>query len=713
MHVLFHIQGPLSETARESLDYLSFDFVDNLTLSDALVVHQAISWFDFYTKGQGQLREFQLRSTLKTLSGENVIVRAGTGYGKTMTMILPLLLSPQPSKIALTISPMKLLQQNHVEEFNRMGIPSIQINEDTPDDKELWKRIERGYYKNIFIAPEQLFRLKNGHIPRLASLMFTNRAFLESIGFFFIDEAHFIVLSGFPQRGEKDAFRPVYSRLGEILPLLRENPPVVILSATLPPPILHTVLETLHLDLSTTTQLMESVNRPNHAYAVHQLYSGIKCLKNYDFLVPTAPNAERPPKTVVFIDSRLSAARIASYLRWRISDTLKSSKVVSHLHSSMSRDYIDRVFSEFKTSSEISVLVSTSIASNGIDVSDIARVVCIGALSSLELMQQEFGRGGRNPTIETICLAVVEPWALTTEDSKPQSNKEKRTDPSVREYMSLKTCRRDYLRKKNVDDSQKALKFTGSYCCDNHNDGFSLTSFFPGAFLYSDPPKPKKLSRPTRDNRPQAQREPLRELIWAWRDKTRHTSTLTLMFPTNYLLQKREVDKLVKTNPKSLSSLANLVTFLGETPGWARVFGPGLFKVIEEYDIRVQAEIQEKKLAKKTAPRKQKKLKQEELDTGDIPPPPPTAFMQHVSEFQIKDEPWASDPDASQAFSQLPGLSNTSSQDAFTSSYSQITFEEPLVGRMHVPTSTMRQPKRSEPPSQPSQPLKRARKRQE
>ncbi|EIW75049.1 hypothetical protein CONPUDRAFT_159806 [Coniophora puteana RWD-64-598 SS2] len=52
-------------------------------------------------------------------------------------MILPLLLSLQPSKIALTISLMKLLQQNHVEEFNCMGIPLNQITEDTTDDKEL------------------------------------------------------------------------------------------------------------------------------------------------------------------------------------------------------------------------------------------------------------------------------------------------------------------------------------------------------------------------------------------------------------------------------------------------------------------------------------------------------------------------------------------------------------------------------------------------
>ncbi|EIW77908.1 P-loop containing nucleoside triphosphate hydrolase protein [Coniophora puteana RWD-64-598 SS2] len=707
MHVLYTIQGPLSETARESFDYLSFDFVEKLTLSEALLVHQAVAWFDFYTKGKGQLREFQLKSALKTLAGENVVVRAGTGYGKTMCMILPLILGNQ-SKIALTVSPLKLLQKNHVEDFNRAGIPSIQINEDTPNDRELWKKIEGGCYRNIFIAPEQFFRLTSGHVPRLAATMASNRKFLESIGFLFLDEAHFIVLSGFRQKGEKDAFRPAYARLGEVLPHLREGTPILLLSATLPPPILHTIFDNLHLDPSDTVQLMESINRPNHIYAVHRLYGGIKNLKNFDFLVPPEENPERPPKTVVFIDSRLSAARVAAYLRWRFPESIKSSKIVSHLHSVMSQDYINRVFSEFKTSDEIRVLVSTTVASNGIDVSDIARVVCVGASPTLEQMQQEFGRGGRNPAVETVCLALVEPWALSVEESAAPTNKEKRTDISVCEYMSSPTCRREYLRKRNADDSQQALKYTVSHCCDKHDDGFSLSSFFPGAFLHEEPTKPKKQSKATRDNRPTSQREPLRELIRTWRSKARLTTLFTRMMPTNFLLNKHEIDRIVKASPITFSCLSSLVAFLGETTEWETTFGQGLYNVIQVYDATVQAEIQAKKKTKKSAPRKQPRLKQEEPELDSIPPP--AAYSQHCSEFQLKDEPWTQDPHTlgSQTFLQ-PGLSDSAPQDASTSQnlYPQITFDNPLIETMHVPAT---RPKRSGAPSQLAGPSKRAKK---
>ncbi|KAG2070577.1 hypothetical protein BDR04DRAFT_1099836 [Suillus decipiens] len=58
-----------------------------------------------------------------------------TGSGKTLAMIFPLLLSP--NKIAITVTPLKLLQRDHVHKFGQYGIPSITINHDTPHDQAL------------------------------------------------------------------------------------------------------------------------------------------------------------------------------------------------------------------------------------------------------------------------------------------------------------------------------------------------------------------------------------------------------------------------------------------------------------------------------------------------------------------------------------------------------------------------------------------------
>ncbi|KAG2047864.1 hypothetical protein BDR06DRAFT_896564, partial [Suillus hirtellus] len=86
--------------------------------------------------GTKQPKPFQLECLISLLTSRHVVVRAATGAGKILAMILPLLLSPD--KIAITVTPLKLLQKDHVNEFVQYGIPSIAINHDTPHDKTLW-----------------------------------------------------------------------------------------------------------------------------------------------------------------------------------------------------------------------------------------------------------------------------------------------------------------------------------------------------------------------------------------------------------------------------------------------------------------------------------------------------------------------------------------------------------------------------------------------
>ncbi|KAG1782058.1 hypothetical protein EV702DRAFT_1239534 [Suillus placidus] len=103
--------------------------------------------------------------------------------------------------MAITVTPLKLLQKDHVKEFEEYGIRSIAINHDTPHDKTLWSRVSKGSFHNLLVAPEQFFP-EGGHIPRLA-LQLKDQSFVNRIGFFFIDEVHFISTAGEAQPGEK------------------------------------------------------------------------------------------------------------------------------------------------------------------------------------------------------------------------------------------------------------------------------------------------------------------------------------------------------------------------------------------------------------------------------------------------------------------------------------------------------------------------------
>ena len=82
-------------------------------------------------------REFQLIATMAIMSGQDSLVDVGTGAGKTMCMILPCLLAP--ATVAVVFSPLKRLQTVQVLGFARYQINAIAINEDTPNDPDIWK----------------------------------------------------------------------------------------------------------------------------------------------------------------------------------------------------------------------------------------------------------------------------------------------------------------------------------------------------------------------------------------------------------------------------------------------------------------------------------------------------------------------------------------------------------------------------------------------
>ena len=80
--------------------------------------------------------EFQLTATISLMSGQDTLVDVGTGYGKTLCMIILCLLDSPGS---IVISPLKRLQAVQVLEFKHYGINTVAINENTPNDPDLWK----------------------------------------------------------------------------------------------------------------------------------------------------------------------------------------------------------------------------------------------------------------------------------------------------------------------------------------------------------------------------------------------------------------------------------------------------------------------------------------------------------------------------------------------------------------------------------------------
>ncbi|KAG1758881.1 hypothetical protein EDD22DRAFT_783319 [Suillus occidentalis] len=99
----------MSISALDAVDNLPTDFTSMLSTIQFQYVLEAFAHIDFVSKGTKHLKLFQFKALISLLAGRNVILRAATGSGKTLCMVLPLLLSS--NKMAITVTPLvKLLQ---------------------------------------------------------------------------------------------------------------------------------------------------------------------------------------------------------------------------------------------------------------------------------------------------------------------------------------------------------------------------------------------------------------------------------------------------------------------------------------------------------------------------------------------------------------------------------------------------------------------------
>ena len=106
-------QVVMSRTSQDNLNNLSDDFIKKFKRNHHEIIIEAFLQTDFRTCGNQSPRPFQLECAIALKTGEDLICTAGCGAGKTLAMALPVMMLDE-GKLALTIVPLKLLQQNHV-----------------------------------------------------------------------------------------------------------------------------------------------------------------------------------------------------------------------------------------------------------------------------------------------------------------------------------------------------------------------------------------------------------------------------------------------------------------------------------------------------------------------------------------------------------------------------------------------------------------------
>jgi hypothetical protein len=217
-------------------------------------------------------------------------------------------------------------------------------------------------------------------------------------------------------------------------------------------------------------------------------------------------------------------------------------------------------------------------------------VVLYGVPQSVFEEDQRGGRGGRDG-LECLVLTIAESWAynnLAEVDPNHQSDtKEKRTEKAMIAKASSKLRRRGILAKHNDDDTAE-----GEFHNNRTLPLFNLSYWLPGLSLsVSDDSEEETPAKKVRKRyRPVPARESLELALNAWRDSTHAGDPVMKMFSKSYILPDVSIVLLARELPIRLRILAQITSFLEETPEWHARYALDILTVICLYDTELSTE---------------------------------------------------------------------------------------------------------------------------
>ena len=277
--------------------------------------------------------------------------------------------------------------------------------------------------------PETLLE-KNGRFLRLLK----DPKFLKHVISVIIDEAHCVVNWG--------TFRPEYKEMGLLRYILPNSIPLYIVSATLPPTVLHDIRRMLHIRDNACEEIMSN-DRPNVSIMVRKLAHGQNTYWDLAFLVPLGwkPGDAKPLLFLVMFDSIRILQGALEFLRRRLPKEHR--RMILPFHSEMSEEHRIETIKLMKTGSILGVCASegfglvskvyiecVSSSSDepvqGIDVPHIQLVVQWTARRvDFCTLVQRFGRAARDPGTHGIGLLLAEPACFDDEEEIKRKRKRK------------------------------------------------------------------------------------------------------------------------------------------------------------------------------------------------------------------------------------------------------------------------------------------------
>lgn len=281
-----------------------------------------------------------------------------TGGGKSITFQIPALVR---EGICIVVTPLIALMKDQVDNLRRVGIKATAVYSGM-SRAEIIVQLENcifGDYKFLYVSPE-----------RLGTEIFRIKLQAMKVCLLVIDESHCISQWGYD-------FRPSYLCIANIRELL-PGVPVLALTATATPEVVHDIQERLHFKEKNVFQ--KSFARKNLAYIIRHTENKVDTLI---YILGKIPGT-----AIVYVRNRKRTKEIATLLQ-------QAGISADFFHAGLNRDEKTLRQARWKNN-ECRVIVSTNAFGMGIDKPDVRLVVHIDMPGSLEEYYQEAGRAGRD-----------------------------------------------------------------------------------------------------------------------------------------------------------------------------------------------------------------------------------------------------------------------------------------------------------------------------
>lgn len=349
------------------------------------------------------------------ISGKDVILKAGTGSGKSLVFQAVSLLNA--CGITIVVSPLNALMADQVNRCVALGIRACSLNAETVSaDPELVEDIRNGRYQLINVAAE--FTDINGNAKWKSIMGKTGgkTPFTEGVSLIVVDEAHLI--------RDWRRFRPFYRNL-DVLRAKWSKVPILACSGTMPPHVLDYIWVTLKMRRLTCFCDLES-DRPSITLISAPLKSGtVTSMSPLEYVIPQALrnlaegeyfDVQTIPKTIIFIDNKLLCANLAGQLIslcpvWaRKSVDGPACRLIREYHSALSSEGKERNMTDFRLGIT-RIFICTDAVGMGVDIPDVDRVIQwkIPEYLSISGLWQRIGRAARDAGRCGIGIVFFEP----------------------------------------------------------------------------------------------------------------------------------------------------------------------------------------------------------------------------------------------------------------------------------------------------------------